>query len=97
MTKMMVTWLGEDDQHFEIITNPDGSEMQRPVPGPSFNYWGHVRFDKDKPTLIDPSSAKGAHEKVVLDQIILKTPKMTKRFKVEPVAEKVLEKSSSKG
>lgn len=97
MTKMMVTWLGEDEEHFEITNDPQGNEIKRPAPGPSFNYWGHVRFDKDKPVLIDTSMAKGEHEKMVLDQIVLKAPKMLKRFRVEPVAEKAPEKTSSKG
>jgi len=88
MTKLMATWLGEDEAYFEIITDRDGNEIKRPVPGPSFTYWGHVRFDKDKAVLIDPDSARGAEERLVLDQIVKKTPNMKKRFRVEPVMEK---------
>jgi len=95
MAKMMVTWLGEDDQHFEVMYDPQGNETKRPAPGPSFNYWGHVRLDKDKPTLIDTDSARGADERLVLEQIVKKAPNMKARFRVEPVQER--QERQSKG
>jgi hypothetical protein len=89
MTKMMVTWLGDDEGHYVINTDRDGNEYKQPVPGPSFNYWGSIRFDKDKPTLVD-SEAPGmdAEKKMLVDNIIKRAPNMKGRFKTEPVPEK---------
>jgi hypothetical protein len=94
MSKMMVTWLGEDDQHFEILYDENGREQERrPVPGPSFTYMGAgpnaIRFDKDKPVLIDSEAAGlSADRKLLVDNILKRAPSMKARFKVEPVQEK---------
>jgi hypothetical protein len=94
MPKMLLTWLGEDELHFETLFDKDGKETRRPAPGPSFTYWGDIRFDKDKAVLVD-SDAPGlsADGKLLVDNILKRAPNMKKRFKVEPVQEK----ASSKG
>ena len=96
MTKMMVTWLGEDELHSSLQQDSNGVYSEQPVPGPSFNRWGDIRFDKDKPVLIDTDApGVSAERKLLLDNIVKRAPNM-KRYKVEPVPERQ-ERQSSKG
>ena len=88
MPKLMVTWLGEDELHSTTMTDRHGNEHEQAVPGPSFNFWGDIRFDKGQPVLID-NEAPGLNsdKKLLLDNIVKRAPNM-KRYKVEPVQER---------
>jgi len=94
MSKQMVTWLGEDEAHFEILYDDSGKEQERrPVPGPSFTYMGAgpdaIRFDKDKPVLIDTDApGMSAERRLLVENIAKRAPNMKARFKVEPVQER---------
>ena len=96
MPKMMVTWLGEDELHSALQQDMNGEYTEQPVPGPSFNRWGDIRFDKDKPVLID-TDAPGisADKKLLLDNIAKRAPNM-KRYRVELMTDKQ-ERQASKG
>jgi hypothetical protein len=78
-----VTWTGEDDLHYINQVGEDGITIEKvQTSGPSFLLWNKIRFDKDKPVLIDPSQAKTADEKTMYNHILKKTPNMA-RFTVE--------------
>jgi hypothetical protein len=75
-----VTWKGEDDAHYMMEVGEDGKTEKVPTPGPSFNLWGSgnvkVRFDKDKPKLIDPAQAVSHEERALFEHILKKAPNM---------------------
>lgn len=83
----MITWTGEDDLHFINQVAEDGVTIERiPTSGPSFLMWNKVRFDKDKPKLIDPAQATTADERATFVHILTKLAKITTtRFTVEDV------------
>ena len=76
MTAKIVTWLGND-------TSPDGEPSG---PGPSYVEWGgplvKIRFDKDKPVLIDDGE-QGDVETRQLKMHILKKAPNNRHFTVE--------------
>lgn len=75
MTAKAITWLGEDVEH------EDGGV----TPGPSFNVWGSIRFDKDKPVLIDDE--KGDPEFRQLEMHILAVAPTNRFYKIEEVGD----------
>ncbi len=83
----LVTWLGEEDQHYTLQEGEDGDMERQPAAGPSFMYWARVRFDKDKPVLIDPDQAPSPDLKLVYEHILKKAPNMPTSFKVGDVEE----------
>lgn len=86
----LLTWLGDDDDHYQMTENEKGEPETMPAPGPSFMYWARVRFDKDKPVLIDPAQAPTPELKLTFEHFLKKAPHMV-RFKVEDVDEAAAE------
>ena len=76
MTARIVTWLGND-------TNPDGEPSG---PGPSYLDWGgplvKIRFDKDKPVLIDDGEMGNVETRQLKMHILKKAPN-NRHFKVD--------------
>lgn len=92
----LVTWSGDDDDHHQMTENEKGEPEQMPAPGPSFMHWARVRFDKDKPVLIDPAQAPTPELKLVYEHILKKAPHMV-RFKVEDVGEEATAEDGDSG
>lgn len=81
----MVTWQGEDDAHFINQVAEDGTVEKVETSGPSFCTWNGIRFDKDKPKLIDPEQATTPEERNQMIHILAKLAKVKTRFKLEDV------------
>ena len=85
-----VMWKGEDELHYMMEVGENGQTEKVATPGPSFNLWGSgavkVRFDKDKPVLIDPTKAVSHEEQKLLEHILKKAPNMG-TFEVTDVEE----------
>jgi hypothetical protein len=87
MAGKFVTWLGNDELHYTESEDENGIVEKSPSPGPSFMFWDRIRFDKDKPVLIDPDQEGIPPTLKETFKHILAKAVQNKYFKVDEVLE----------